>query len=138
MGPAPASNTTWQQKVLRVLRGDAPEVPFGALSRLARRLGRPQRTVYNWLEVGRSPRNEAALIKQVAAALGVDPDWLTDGRDTPPVQASDPVPDETLRRVPTKYRRLLFALADGDTADWLLAQLDLYERARLLGRRLPR
>jgi transcriptional regulator with XRE-family HTH domain len=128
---------SWQGKVRALLseRGESARS-------LAKQLGRSERTVRSWLDGGpeaRAPLGEGLLIEQIAAALGVTGDWLRDGKPGPAeariVTSADVA--GLLERVPRKYRRLALALLDQETADHLLVQLDLYERARLRGRSRP-
>jgi transcriptional regulator with XRE-family HTH domain len=100
--------------------------------KLAKRLGRSDRTVHAWLAGTNDPLHEHSVIAQLAVALGVTQEWLTDGRDGPPEPAVPRTTEiqELARLVPAQFRRLIFSLADRETAEWLLAQLDLYERAR--------
>lgn len=109
-----------------------------SIRQFAKRLGRPERTVNAWLMGTNEPLRESSVIAQMAAALVVPEAWLKDGRDGPAPTAT--VPQDLGRladAVTAKYRRLAFALADDATADWLLAQLDLYERAKRGGRGGP-
>jgi transcriptional regulator with XRE-family HTH domain len=127
MDPVAQARTTWQAKVRKVL-----EERRLSVRRLALMMGREERTVRQWIREEARPIGEMAAVAQIATALGLEADSLTDGEDAPPrPAASKPAEVEELAKlVPAKLRRLAFALADPETADWLLAQLDLYERAR--------
>lgn len=122
----PEAPVTWQAKVRRVL-----EERRISVRRLAQMMGREERTVRQWIREEARPIGEMAAVAQIASALGLDADSLTDGRDSAPrPAASKPTEVQELAKlVPAKFRRLAFALADPETAEWLLAQLDLYERA---------
>lgn len=126
MPPVPPAKTTWQEKVRALLDERGISV-----RRLATSMGRGERVVRNWISGVNQPIRETAVIAQLAAALEVPADWLTDGREGAPPEVPLPQDLQALAKVvPAKYRRLAFAIADAETADWLLAQLDLYERAR--------
>lgn len=123
----PTGEITWREKVrahMRRVHIRAPE--------LAERMGRSERTVRAWLKGTNRPLEETRVIRQIAAALNLDPASLTDGSESP--AASRPpafqIPAELIERVPPKARRLIFAVADEETLDLLLAQLDLIEGVR--------
>lgn len=129
---APAQ-VIWQSKVRALL--DQRDL---SVRRLASQMGRSERTVRSWIHGDREPLRESAVIVQLAAALGVPADWLLDGRaGSPPAAPVSQDLQELAHAVPARFRRLAFALADNETADWLLAQLDLFERARRRGRSTP-
>ena len=123
----PEVRTTWQEKVRQVL--DERRI---SVRRLATMMGREERTVRQWIREEARPIGEMAVVAQIASALGLEAESLTNGRDTPPrPAASKPAEVEELAKlVPARFRRLAFALADPEIAEWLLAQLDLFERAR--------
>lgn len=128
MDPVAQTRTTWQDKVRRVL-----EERRISVRRLAQMMGREERTVRQWIREEARPIGEMGVVAQIAAALGLEADSLTDGRDAParPAPAGKPGEIQELANlVPAKFRRLAFALADPETAEYLLAQLDLYDRAR--------
>jgi len=122
----PESPVSWQSKVRKVL-----EERRISVRRLAKMMGREERTVRQWIREEARPIGEMATVAQIATALGLEADSLTDGRDSAPrPAASKPAEVQELAKlVPAKFRRLAFALADPETAEWLLAQLELYERA---------
>lgn len=125
---------SWQSKV-RTLIGER-RISARAL---ALKMGRSERTVRSWLDGTNRPLEEKTVVAQFAAALDVSAGWLTDGVASAVVAraAAERIPESVIERVPARYRRLAYALADDETADWLLAQLDLYERARRQGRARP-
>lgn len=138
---AGSASVSWQEKVRRLLGGGRGKaLPRGALPKLATRLGlkgEDRRQLHYWIVDERSPRHETAIVARVAQALNVDRDWLLDGKEGEPVSSPVRVSDDVVRAVPPKYRRLAYALTDPETADHLLACLDLYERARRRGRASP-
>ncbi len=116
----------WRAKVHRLLEERGLSVRA-----LAQRMGRQERTVRYWLQGEREPLRETHVVAQIAAALEVPSDWLLDGEDSAAPEGAVPRDMEALAKmVPAKFRRLAFALADAETAEWMLGALDLYERAR--------
>lgn len=123
----PTGEITWREKVrahMRRVHIRAPE--------LAERMGRSERTVRAWLKGTNRPLEETRVIRQIAAALNLDPASITDGSESPATSrpAALQIPAELIDRVPAKARRLIFAVADEETLDLLLAQLDLIEGVR--------
>lgn len=127
MGP---KLVTWQDKARTLL-----ERRRMSARRLATMMGEKEKNVRNWLGGSHRPVEELAVVKRIAIALEVSHDWLLDGEaGEPPRAASVSIPDEVLRRVPARFRRLAYALTDEQTAEHLLSCLDLYERAQRRGR----
>lgn len=125
MGP---KRLTWPEKATaaRKKRG-------WSARQLAKRMGEKERNVRNWLSGSSRPINEVAVVARVAAALEVNEDWLRDGTEGDPPRAPKgtvPLPDDLMRRMSPKARRLIYALADDATTEHLYACLELYERAR--------
>lgn len=126
MAPRPID---WREKVRRLIGGADGALPHGACARLARQIDVPPRQVLYWLEQGRSPRNESTVLQRIADALGVQKAWLEDGTDSAPIRVGEEIPPEVVQRVPERFRRLIFAASDPRCAEFLLAQLEIYERS---------
>lgn len=95
-------------------------------------MGRNERTVRTWIAGANEPLHETEVVAQLAAALHVPVPWLLNGRDDEPPTpvAARTIPDDLVALLPERFRPLVYAMADPETADWLLAQLELYQRAR--------
>lgn len=121
---------TWQEKVRALL-----DTRNMSVRQLAGRMGRGERTVRTWISGTHDPLRENAVVAQMAVALNVPEDWLLDGREGPPPRNPVPADVQALARaVPARFRKLAFALADDAVAEYLLAQLEIYERVHSRGR----
>jgi transcriptional regulator with XRE-family HTH domain len=125
-----AKTLTWQDKATAARKKRGWSARY-----LATRMGEKERNVRNWLSGSARPINEMAVVARVAAALEVDKETLLDGQPEEPTRLprSLRIPEELLRKVPARVRRLLYALSDDETTEHLLACLELYERARRRG-----
>jgi transcriptional regulator with XRE-family HTH domain len=125
---------TWQQKVSRLLdqRGWSAAYLERRLGLKRRRGGKKSdgRVLRTWLDGTRRPIGEESIIASLALALDVPEEWLRDGQDGEPPKR-DPafqIDPKLMNAVPQKYRRLVYAVLDDAKRDFLLAQLDVYER----------
>ncbi|MCC7138147.1 MAG: hypothetical protein IT460_06920 [Planctomycetes bacterium] len=124
---AVAPRTRWQEKVAKLL--SARRI---SCRRLAKRLGKSERTVRAWISGTNEPLHETEVVAQLAAALQVPAPWLLNGRDDEPPApvAARTIPDDLVALIPERFRPLVYAMADPEAAEWMLSQLQLYERAR--------